>query len=62
MVEGFVQRPDLWAFGGVERVADDEGGSGEKCFILLVKQRTIEVLDPLICRFIRPGSITMSDC
>lgn len=47
-------RDGHWVFGGIER------GSG-KCFLVEVPDRTAATLEPIIERFILPGSHIMSD-
>lgn len=53
---GTIQRPDLWAFGGVERLSleqrADSDRRGGQCFIILVEKRSSNVLFPIITRFI----------
>ena len=44
-----------WVFGGVER----ESG---KCFLVPVMDRTAVTLMDLIFKWIKPGSIIISDC
>ena len=63
-----------WVFGGVERLVpncdnpfQEESFTGEKnrlgnMFAVIVEKRDARTLIPLIRRFIRPGSIIISDC
>lgn len=44
-----------WVFGGICRETDE-------CFLTTVDDRSKETLIPLICKYIKPGSIIMSDC
>ena len=62
-----------WVFGGVERLEPDsdnpfqeESFSGDKCrmgnaFAVIVEKRDARTLIPILRRFVRPGSIIMSD-
>lgn len=43
-----------WVFGGVERETN-------KCFIVPVQDRSKETLLPLIKKYVRPGSVIISD-
>lgn len=44
-----------WVFGGVERGTN-------KCFMVVVPNRSADVLLDIIRRYIRPGTIIISDC
>ena len=51
-----------WVFGGVEIVPDAYmKKTGGKFFAVVVKDRTKETLDDVIKKFIKPGSIIISD-
>ena len=48
------EREQIWVFGGVER-------QSKKCFIVIVKNRSADVLIPIIAKYIKPGSTIISD-
>jgi transposase-like protein len=48
------QRNGQWVFGGFER-------DSKKCFMVVVPSRGADVLLPLIKKYVRPGSIILSD-
>ena len=62
-----------WVFGGVERLVpnsdnpfQEESFDGEKCrlgdmFAVIVEKRDARTLIPILRRFVRPGSIVISD-
>ena len=45
----------LWVFGGIER-------ESKKCFFEIVEDRSANTLIPIIKRYVKPGSIILSDC
>ena len=63
-----------WVFGGVERLEpnsdnpfQEESFSGDKCrlgkmFAVVVEKRDARTLIPILRRFVRPGSLIISDC
>lgn len=45
----------VWVFGGIER-------ESKKCFFEIVEDRSAATLIPIIKRYVKPGSIILSDC
>ena len=45
----------MWVFGGIER-------ESKKCFFEIVEDRSASTLIPIIKRYVKPGSIILSDC
>ena len=45
----------VWVFGGIER-------ESKKCFFEIVEDRSANTLIPIIKRYVKPGSIILSDC
>ena len=45
----------VWVFGGIER-------NSKRCFFEIVEDRSASTLIPIIKRYIKPGSIILSDC
>lgn len=45
----------VWVFGGIERAS-------KKCFFEIVEDRSAATLVPIIKRYVKPGSIILSDC
>ena len=61
--EGGFFQPDLWAFGGVERLPQERqrDRKGGRCIIFIVERRDRVTLFPLIMSHILPGTTIMSD-
>ena len=45
----------VWVFGGIERIS-------RRCFFEIVDERSADRLIPIIKRYVKPGSIILSDC
>jgi transposase-like protein len=45
----------VWVFGGIER-------ESKRCFFEIVSDRSAETLIPIIKKYVKPGSVILSDC
>ena len=45
----------MWVFGGIEQ-------ESKKCFFEIVEDRSAATLIPIIKRYVKPGSVILSDC
>ena len=49
------QEEGVWVFGGIEQ-------ESKKCFLKIVEDRSAATLIPIIKRYVKPGSVILSDC
>ena len=49
------RKDGVWVFGGIER-------QSKKCFFQIVEDRSFQTLIPTIQKYIKPGTVILSDC